>query len=187
MYFVLGDMLSSMDKRSQPSRNLILVKQVEHKIFLIRGYRVMLDADLAELYGVETKILNKAVRRNQERFPEGFMLQLKAEEYQNLRFQIGTSSSQHGGRRYLPMAFTEHGVAMLSSVLRSKRAVEVSIAIIKTFVKLRELLATHRDLAKKLEVLERKYNSQFKAVFEAIRELMAPPRLPQRRVGFHSE
>ena len=145
----------------------------------------MLDTDLAELYGVETKALNRAVRRNIERFPEGFIFQLNSEEQRNLRYQFGTSSSGYGGRRYLPMAFTEQGVAMLSSVLHSKRAIQVNIAIMKTFVKIRELLATHRDLAEKLEVLERKYNAQFRVVFDAIRELMAPPKPRRRRIGFH--
>ncbi len=164
-------------------------QHVERRILLIRGHKVMLDADLAELYGVQTKNLNKAVKRNLERFPEGFMFQITDKEYPNLRFQIGTSSSGYGGRRYLPMAFTEQGVAMLSSVLRSKRAIQVNIAIMKTFVKIRELLGTHRDLANKLEALERKYekhDTQFKLVFDAIRELIAPPRAPRRRIGFHS-
>ena len=150
---------------------------------------------LAELYGVETKVLNQAVKRNMERFPEGFVFQLNLEEYESLRFQFGTSSlrsqivtskSGSGGRRYLPLAFTEQGVAMLSSVLRSKRAIQVNIAIMKTFVKLREMLINHKDLAQKLEDLEKKYDAQFKVVFEAIRELMAPPQSPRRRIGFHT-
>ena len=175
-------------------KEMVLVERVERRILLIRGHRVMLDADLAELYGVRTKELNKAVKRNLERFPEGFMFQLTSAEYRVLRFQIGTSNLRsqivtskdpRGGRRYLPMAFTEHGVAMLSSVLRSKRAIQVNIAIVKTFVRLREWLATHRDLAQKLEALEGKYDHQFKVVFDAIRKLMAPPVRPRRRIGFH--
>ena len=147
----------------------------------------MLDADLAELYGVETKVLNQAVRRNQERFPQGFMFQLTREEMKELsRSQIVTSSLGYGGRRYLPMAFTEQGVAMLSSVLRSKRAIQVNIAIMKTFVRLRELMATHRDLAEKLAALESKYDAQFRGVFDAIRGLMAPSARPRRRIGFQS-
>lgn len=161
------------------------MERVKRRILLIRGHRMMLDSDLAELYGVRTKELNKAVKRNIERFPEDFMFQLTAAEYRNLRFQFGTSSSGYGGRRYLPMVFTEQGVAMLSSVLRSKKAVMVNIAIMRVFVKLRELLATHRDLAEKLAVLESKYGAQFKAVFDAIRELMAPPKTVRRRIGFH--
>ena len=175
---------------------VVLMERVERKILLIRGHKVMLDSDLAEMYGVETKTLNRAVRRNPERFPEGFMFQLTAEEYRNLRYQFGTLSlrsqfvtlksgwGKH--RKYLPLVFTEQGVAMLSSVLRSKRAIQVNIAIMKTFVKLRELLATHRDLAQKLEALEGKYDAQFKVVFDAIRELMAPPKPSRRRIGFHA-
>ncbi len=159
--------------------------QIERRIFLIRGHKIMLDTDLAELYGVETKNFNKAVRRNLARFPEGFMFQLTQKEWENLRFQFGTSSSGHGGRRFLPMAFTEHGVAMLSSVLNSERAVQVSIAIIKTFVRLREMLAGNAALARKLEELEGKYDHQFKVVFDAIRQIMTPPEPPRRRIGFH--
>ena len=147
---------------------------------------VMLDSDLAELYRVSTYNLNKAVKRNRDRFPEDFCFQLSREEHRILRFQFGISRQGHGGRRFPPYAFTEQGVAMLSSVLRSKRAVMVNIAIMRAFVKLRELLATHRDLAEKLEALESKYDTQFKAVFDAIRELMAPPKPVRRRIGFHS-
>lgn len=163
-------------------------QHIEGKILLIRGHKVILDADLARLYGVQTKALNKAVRRNIERFPEGFMLQLTRQEHQLLRFQIGTLENGRGKySKYLPMAFTEQGVAMLSSVLRSKRAIQVNIAIMKTFVKIRELLTTHRDLAHKLEALERKYeghDAQFKIVFDAIRKLIGPPHRSQRRIGF---
>ena len=165
---------------------MILVERVEQRILLIRGHRVMLDSDLAELYGVETKALSRAVRRNRERFPEGFMFQLTREEYRFLRYQFGTLEIGRGKySKYLPMAFTEQGVAMLSSVLRSKRAIQVNIAIMKTFVRLRELMATHRDLAEKLAALEGKYDHQFKVVFDAIRRLMAPPARPGRRIGFH--
>jgi len=142
----------------------------------------MLDAPLAELYGVETKVLNRAVRRNLECFPEDFMFQVTAAEFRNLRFQFGTSS--WGGRRFRPYAFTEQGVAMLSSVLRSERAVRVNIAIMRAFVKLREMLASHADLARKLAEMERKYDAQFKVIFDAIRELMTPPAEPHRRIGF---
>ena len=165
---------------------LIPVEMIEKKILLIRGEKVMLDADLAELYRVETKMLVRAVKRNIDRFPADFMIQLNREEFENLRFQFGTSS-RWGGRRYLPYAFTEQGVAMLSSVLSSKRAVQVNIAIMRAFVKLREMLATHKDLARKLNAMEKKYDSQFKVVFDAIRQLMIPPSPKKRKIGFQRE
>jgi hypothetical protein len=146
----------------------------------------MLDADLAELYGVETGILNRAVRRNLERFPEDFTFQLTDKEFADLRCHFGTSSSW-GGRRYNPLALTEQGVAMLSSVLRSRRAILVNIAIMRAFVRLREMLASHRELARKLEQIEKKYDAQFKVVFDAIRELMAPPSKLSRRIGFRPD
>lgn len=146
----------------------------------------MLDADLAELYGVETKMLVRAVKRNVDRFPSDFMIQLNKEEFENLRFHFGTSS-RWGGRRYLPYAFTEQGVAMLSSVLNSKRAVQVNIAIMRAFVKLREILATHKDLARKLNEMEEKYDAQFKVVFDAIRQLMIPPEPKRKKIGFLPE
>ena len=169
-------------------------ERVERRILLIRGQKVMLDADLAELYEVETKALNRAVRRNIERFPEDFMFELTAGEFGGLRRHFGTSnlrsqtvtSKGRGGRRYNPLAFTEQGVAMLSSVLRSERAVQVNIAIMRAFVKLREMLASNRDLALRLDEMERKYDARFKVVFDAIRELMKPPEKPRRRIGFNS-
>jgi hypothetical protein len=167
--------------------DLIPAERIERAILIIRGQKVMLDRDLAELYRVETFNLNKAVKRNLSRFPEDFMFQLSDEEAEALRFQIGMSKpTGRGGRRYLPYAFTEQGVAMLSSVLRSERAVQVNIAIMRAFVRLRELLATHKDLARKLDELEKKYDSQFQVVFEAIKQLMAPPSEPEkkRRIGF---
>ena len=159
------------------------VERITKSILLIRGQKVMLDADLAELYGVETKILTRAVRRNQERFPADFMIKLTNQELANLRRQFGTSSAW-GGRRYPPYAFTEQGVAMLSSVLRSRRAVAVNIEIMRTFVKLREMLAGHKDLVEKLTKLEQKYDHQFKVVFDAIRELMQPKARSKRPIGF---
>ena len=162
----------------------ISIERIEQAIFLIRGQKVLLDADLAQLYGVETKVLNKAVKRNLDRFPEDFMFQLTAEESKNLRFQIGTSKKQRGGRRYLPYAFTEQGVAMLSGVLNSPRAVKVNVEIMRAFVRLRQLLASHTDLARKLTALEQKYDEQFKVVFDAIRALMAPPEKPPKKIGF---
>ena len=162
----------------------IPIERIEQIIFLIRGQKVLLDADLAQLYGVETKILNKAVKRNLDRFPEDFMLQPTAEEAEDLRFQIGTSKKQRGGRRYLPYAFTEQGVAMLSGVLNSPRAVKVNVEIMRTFVRLRQLLASHTELARKLSEMEKKYDEQFKMVFDAIRALMEPPDKPRKKIGF---
>jgi len=146
----------------------------------------MLDFVLAELYGVETKAFNQAVRRNINRFPEDFMFQLTEAESKSLRSQIVTSKPGRGGRRYNPRAFTEQGVAMLSSVLRSLRAVQVNIAIMRAFVKLRQMLASHRDLARRLDEMERKYDAQFKVVFDAIRGLMKPDQKPRRRIGFRA-
>ena len=168
-------------------KELIPVEIIERKIYLIRGHKVMLDSDLAELYEVETKVLLQAVKRNVQRFPEDFMFQLNDQEFMNLRSQFVTSSSGHGGRRYLPYVFSEQGVAMLSSVLNSERAVQVNIAIMRTFVKLRQMLASNADLARKLASLERKYDSQFKMVFDAIRQLMTPPEKPKRKIGFRRE
>ena len=162
--------------------------QLKRHIYSVRGQNVMLDSDLAELYGVPTKSLNLAVRRNLERFPDDFMFQLTAEELGNLRFQIETSS--WGGRRTRPYAFTEQGVAMLSSVLRSKRAVQVNIAIMRAFVSLRGLLTQDSDLARRILTLEEKYDRQFAAVFEAIRQMIEAPaalEAPERRMGFRAD
>lgn len=148
----------------------------------------MLDRDLAELYEVTTFNLNKAVKRNFVRFPEDFMFQLREEEFTALRFQIGMSKQTgRGGRRYLPYAFTEQGVAMLSSVLRSKRAVQVNIEIMRTFVRLRQMIVSNKELARRLAELEKKYDRQFKVVFDAIQELMAPPKTPVRWIGFQRD
>ena len=174
-------------------------ENVAQLVFFIRGERVMFDADLAMLYGVRTKALNQALFRNKGRFPEDFAFQLTKEEFDHLRSQIVTSSvrqgclrsqivtskGRRGGRRYQPYAFTEQGVAMLSSVLRSSRAVEVNIAIMRTFVQLRRLMDSNRDLARKIEALEKKYDEQFAVVFEAIKELITPPSPPKKRIGFH--
>jgi hypothetical protein len=169
------------------TRHGTLVPEViERRILLLRGQKVMLDFHLAELYGVETKALKRAVKRNLDRFPGDFCFELSVQEAENLRYQIGTS--RWGGRRYVPRAFTEQGIAMLSSVLHSKRAVLVNIEIMRAFVRLRELLSTHKDLARKLEELEKKYDEQFAVVFRAIRELMTPPEPPpKRRIGFGVE
>jgi hypothetical protein len=155
---------------------------VESKIFLIRGKRVMLDKDLAMLYGVETKALNQAVKRNSKRFPEDFMFQLTKEEFDNLRSQFVTSS--WGGQRYLPYAFTENGVAMLSTVLNSEKAIAVNIQIMRTFTRLREIMASHKDLARKIEEMEKKYDYQFKVVFDAIKQLLEPPVKAKKKIGF---
>ncbi len=192
-----------------PSPSLLPVEQVTSRIFLLRGEKVLLDSDLAELYGVPTKVLNQAVQRNVERFPSDFVFQLseiemdavlrsqvvtsKAKTEDNslddndiLRSQVVTSKEKKGGRRYLPFAFTEQGVAMLSSVLRSPRAVAVNIEIMRAFVRLRQMIGSHTDLARKVTALEKKYDEQFKVVFDAIRELMTPPEVPAGEMGFHT-
>jgi hypothetical protein len=161
-----------------------IIVHVEPKILLLRGERIMLDADLAALYEVETRSLVQAVKRSRERFPADFMFQLTDAEATVLRSQSGISSTGHGGRRYAPYAFTEHGVAMLSSVLRSDRAVQVNIEVVRAFVRLRAMLATNADLARKLATLEKKYDAQFKIVFDAIRQLMLPPAKAKRPIGF---
>jgi hypothetical protein len=164
----------------------IPAERIEKAILLVRGQKVMLDRDLAELYGVTTGNLNKAVKRNLDRFPPDFMFQLKQEEYESLRFQFGIlKKGQHS--KYLPYAFTEQGVAMLSSVLRSKRAVHVNIEIMRAFVRLRQFLSTHKELEQKLEEMEMKYDEQFQVVFEAIRQLMTPPDPPRKRIGFEAK
>ncbi|MBI5117441.1 ORF6N domain-containing protein [Candidatus Poribacteria bacterium] len=178
---------------------LIPSERIERLIIILRGQKVMLSADLAELYGVETRVLAQAVKRNIERFPQDFMFQLTWEETRFLRSQSVTLNEEPGSilrsqsvilkqgahLKYRPYAFTEQGVAMLSSVLNSPRAINVNIEIMRAFVRLRQMLASHADLARKLEALERKYDAQFKVVFEAIRQLMAPQsEKAQKRVGF---
>ena len=170
-------------------RDIIAVGDIEGRIYTLRGQKVMLDADLAEIYGVETKILNKAVRRNIERFPEGFMFQLTPDKWRNLRFQIGTSRDW-GGRRYLPHVFTEYGAVMLASVLNTPIAIAASVQVVQTFVRLRQMAGTVKELAGKLAELEKKYDRQFSAVFEAIRRLMEPPeqvRYQKGELGFQSK
>jgi len=165
----------------------IPMEVVKSRIYLIRGQKVLLDSDLAVLYGVTTANLNKAVKRNIERFPDDFMFQLDKTEMGNLLFQSGTSKAGSGGRRSAPYAFTEQGIAMLSIVLRSDRAVQVNIAIMRTFVQMRELATSNRDLARKLDELEKKHaqhDEQFVAVFEAIRQMMVPIEKKKRKIGF---
>ncbi|MBI4826921.1 MAG: ORF6N domain-containing protein [Nitrospirae bacterium] len=167
-------------------KEIIPAATIEKKIYLIRSHNVMLDSDLAELYEVETKVLLQAVKRNIERFPDDFMFQLNNQEVMNLRSQIVTSS--WGGRRYNPYSFTENGVAMLSGILNSKRAIHANIQIMRTFTKIRELLATHKDLRQKIEAMEKKYDSQFKIVFDAIRQLITPPETKSKKIiGFGKE
>jgi len=167
------------------------VEVIKGKIFLIRGQKVLLDSDLAEMYGVDTKRLNEQVRRNITRFPPDFMFELNENEYASLRSQIATIKSGRGAhRKYLPNVFTEQGVAMLSSVLNSDRAVQVNIAIMRAFVHMRELAASNREIARKLDELEKKYDKhdrQFMVVFDAIRSLLAPPAAKKRKIGFKGE
>jgi hypothetical protein len=164
-----------------------MIEKIEGVIYLIRGHKVMLDSDLAVLYGIPTFYLNQQVRRNIKRFPEDFMFQLKAEELERLRLQFAISNKGRGGRRYLPYVFTEQGVAMLSSVLNSPQSIQVNIQIMRTFVRLRQIMASNAELAKKIDDLENKYDGQFKLVFDAIRQLVAPPEPKRRRIGFIAE
>ena len=169
---------------------LIPTEQIEQKILLIRGQKVMLDSELARLYGVDTRTLNQAVRRNRDRFPGDFMFQLTSEEVQSLRSQFVILKLGRGGHsKYVPYAFTEQGVAMLSSVLRSKRAARVNIAIMRAFVKLREMVSAHKELAGKLAELERRvasHDGHITSLFDAIRQLMKPQTSKPRRIGFHA-
>jgi phage regulator Rha-like protein len=175
-----------MEKQRSTRTQIVPLEAIERRIYLIRGEKVILDSDLAELYQVSTKALNQAVKRNLGRFPRDFMFQLNPPELQNLRSQIVTSS--YGGRRYLPYAFTEQGVAMLSSVLNSPRAIQMNILIIRTFVKLREILATHKDLAarmKKLEATQEKHASVINTLAQEIDNLKElPPEPPREPIGF---
>ena len=167
---------------------LIPTERIESRILLIRGRKVMLDSDLAKLYCISTKRLNEQVKRNIKRFPEDFMFELTPKETESLRSQIATS--KRGGRRYLPYAFTEQGVAMLSSALNSERAIQVNIALMRAFVKLRRILSTHKELAYKLNELEckiEKHDGEIRSIFEAIRRLMTPPAKPKQRIGFHAD
>jgi len=171
--------------------SFVPVELIEKKIYLIRGHKVMLDSDLAELYGVATKVLLQAVKRNLTRFPEDFMFLLKYQDVAALRSQIVTLKKGRGEhRKYLPYVFTEQGVAMLSSILNSERAVQVNIAIMRAFVKLREMLSTNKELAHKLAQLERKiekHDDEIKLIFDAIRQLMAPPETKKRKIGFRRD
>ena len=166
--------------------NVVPMERIEQSIFVLRGHKVMLDSDLAILYLVSTKALNQAVKRNKTRFPSDFMFQLTRAERTALRSQLVTLDRGRGRhRKYPPYAFTEQGVAMLSSVLHSERAVQVNIEIMRAFVRLREMIASHKDLVRRLNELEQKYDVKFRAVFDAIRKLMAPTEKPKGRIGFH--
>jgi len=162
---------------------LALVRPIERKIHIIRAQKVILSTDLATLYGVEPRVLVQAVKRNINRFPRDFMFQLTAAEIRNLKSQFVISS--WGGRRAAPFAFTEQGVAMLSSVLRSERAVKANIAIMRAFVRLREMLATHEELRQKIEQMEKRYDAKFQIVFATIKEMLETPVKPKRPIGFH--
>jgi len=165
-------------------KQLIPNERIIQKIFVIRGQKVMFDSDLAMLYGVETKVLKQAVKRNINHFPGDFMFQLTAKEFENLRSQIVTSSSGHGGQRYAPVVFTEHGVLMLSSVLKSERATQVNIQIVRTFIKLREMLSKYKDLREKIEGMEKKYDNRFKVVFDTLKQLIKEEGRPKNKIGF---
>lgn len=166
--------------------SLIPIEHIEQKILLIRGHKVMLDSDLAALYGVEVKRLNEQVQRNRDRFPEDFMFQLNNQEVARLRSQFATLDTGRGEyRKYTPYVFTEQGVAMLSSVLRSPRAIKVNIEIMRAFVQLRQLLMSHKELAEKLDKMEKTYDNNFRIVFQHLRQLMEPPPVPpKRKIGF---
>jgi len=178
-------MIEDLKTQSDTLISHLQVENIHQRILTLRGHRVMLDSDLAVLYGVPTKVFNQAVQRNTDRFPEDFMFQLSRAEANSLRSQIVTLKTERGKhRKYLPFAFTEQGVAMLSGVLRSQRAVQVNIAIMRAFVQMRRMLVSHVDLARKIDTLERTYDAQFRVVFDAIRALMEPPKTPRRRIGF---
>jgi hypothetical protein len=176
-----------MNDKMSKTRSLIPIERIENRIFLIRGQKVMLDADLAELYGVTTKRLNEQVKRNRARFPEDFIFQLTVQETELLRSQIATSKKGRGGRRYAPFAFTGHGAIMLASVLNTQRATEVSVFVVRAFIRLREMLATHKELAHKLAALEQKlvtHDEAIRSLMNAIRQLMTPPVQKRRPIGF---
>lgn len=174
-----------MPKKRTVSDRLVPVEAIERRILLIRGHKVMLDSHLAELYEVPTFRLNEAVKRNRRRFPEDFMFHLTKEETESLTSQIAMSKPGRGGRRTLPYVFTEQGVAMLSTVLNSERAIAVNIAIMRTFVRLRQILAAHEQLAERLAAMEKKYDKGFKVVFDILKQLTElPPEPPRRPIGF---
>jgi hypothetical protein len=170
----------TMSKQKPTEQQLVSIEVVERRILLIRGHKVMLDSHLAEIYEVPTFRLNEAVKRNRRRFPEDFMFRLTARETKSLTSQFAMSKPGRGGRRTLPYVFTEQGVAMLSTVLNSERAIAVNIAIMRTFVRLRQILATHKELAARLTAVEQKYDKRFKVVFDILKQLMEPPPEPPK-------
>jgi hypothetical protein len=170
-----------------PKKQLLPTEAIAGKIFFIRGQKVMIDRDLAELYGVETRTLKQAVRRNTDRFPSDFMFELTKEEFNDWRSQFVTSKSDKMGLRYPPMAFAEQGVAMLSSVLKSDRAIQVNIQIMRTFTRLRKMLSTHEELKQKIEDLEKRYDENFQIVFEAIKQLFTEEEKPKPKIGYIKE
>ncbi|GAC1406610.1 MAG: ORF6N domain-containing protein [Pyrinomonadaceae bacterium] len=187
--------MATKKQTTKAQTSLVPVEIIERHVYLLRRQKVMLDNDLADIYRVETKVLNQAVKRNIARFPEDFMFQLTSDEAEFLRsqfvtsndpstFQSGISKTKRGGRQYLPYVFTEQGVAMLSSVLRSERAVQANIAIMRAFVQLRRMLLSNEELNRKLLEFEKKYDTNFKIVFDALRQLMIPPVAPRRHIGF---
>ena len=170
-----------------PKKKPSILPPVHSRILILRHQKVLLDSDLAQLYGVPVKRLNQQVKRNAERFPSDFMFQLTAKEHEVLRLHFATSSRTHGGRRYAPFAFTEHGAVMAATVLNSKKAIETSVVVVRAFLRLRKMLATNRQLAEKIAELEDRMESHDKTIqdiFEAIRELMAPPKASKERIGF---
>lgn len=176
-----------MSANKLPDSAVELIGEVEEKIYVLRGKRVMLDSDLASVYQVETKVLNRGVKRNLARFPADFVFQLNNEELASLRRQIGTSKTGRGGRRSLPFAFTEHGAVMLASVLNSPRAVEASIVVVRAFVKVRSILALHKDVAKRIEQLAKvavKHENDFDVVFQLLSEIMGDSKYLKRKIGF---
>lgn len=162
-------------------------ERIIRRIFFMRGKKVMIDSDLAEMYGVTTGQLNQAVKRNKDRFPEDFMFQFTAQELENWKSQIVISNRERMGLRKLPYVFTEQGVAMLSSVLKSKRAIQINIHIMRVFTELREMLLTHKDLRDKIEKMERKYDKQFRVVFDALRQMMIEKIEPVKKIGFKTQ
>lgn len=166
---------------------VVTQEQIQKSIIILREHRVLLDSDLAIIYGVTTKYLNQQVRRNLDRFPEDFIFQLSEIEAESLRSQIVISKIGRGGRRYLPYVFTEHGALMLGNILNSPTAVAASIQVVRAFISLRKMLSSHTELARKLDLLERKYDHQFKVVFDAIRELTLIPEQPRKRIGIKNE
>lgn len=170
---------------SHKTSSLIPTEKIERAIYLIRGEKVILDANLAALYGVETRSLIQAVKRNAQRFPKDFVFQITKTEFESLRSQIVISKGR-GGRRFMPYAFTEHGAIMAANVLNSERAVQASVQVVRTFVRLRQMLASNTELSRRVDDLEKKYDRQFKVVFDAIRELMNPAIPPRKEIGFRA-